>query len=98
MLHIINRSPLSDTALESCLNTATGGDVLLIEDAVYAATTGNAYEGKLRAAMGKFRISVLRPDLEARGLADKLLDGAAFVDYAGFVELVVANKTCQSWL
>lgn len=98
MLHIINRSPLSDTALESCLNTATGGDVLLIEDAVYAATTGNAYEGKLRAAMGKFRISVLRPDLEARGLADKLVDGAAFVDYAGFVELVVANKTCQSWL
>ena len=98
MLHIINRSPLSDTALESCLNTATGGDVLLIEDAVYAATTGNAYEGKLRAAMGKFRISVLRPDLEARGLADKLVDGAAFVDYAGFVELVAANKTCQSWL
>jgi tRNA 2-thiouridine synthesizing protein B len=98
MLHIINRSPLSDTALESCLNTATGGDVLLIEDAVYAATTGNAYEGKLRAAMGKFKISVLRPDLEARGLADKLVEGAAFVDYAGFVELVAANKTCQSWL
>ncbi len=98
MLHIINRSPLSDTALESCLNTATGGDVLLIEDAVYAATTGNAYEGKLRAAMGKFKISVLRPDLEARGLADKLIEGAAFVDYAGFVELVAANKTCQSWL
>ncbi len=98
MLHIINRSPLSDTALESCLNTATGGDILLIEDAVYAATTGNAFEAKLRAAMGRFKINVLRPDLEARGLADRLVEGAAFVDYAGFVELVAANKTCQSWL
>ncbi len=98
MLHIINRSPLSDKALENCLNIATGGDILLIEDAVYAATAGNAFEAKLRAAMGKFKINVLRPDLEARGLADRLVEGAAFVDYAGFVELVVANKTCQSWL
>ena len=98
MLHIINRSPLSDVALESCLNTAAGGDILLIEDAVYAATSGNAFEGKLRAAMGRFRISVLRPDLEARGLADRLVEGAASVDYAGFVELVAANKTFQSWL
>lgn len=98
MLHIINRSPLSDIALESCLNTAAGGDVLLIEDAVYAATSGNAFEGKLRAAMGRFKINVLRPDLEARGMADRLIEGATFVDYAGFVELVAANKTCQSWL
>jgi tRNA 2-thiouridine synthesizing protein B len=98
MLHIINRSPLSDVALESCLNVATGGDVLLIEDAVYAATKGNAFEDKLRAAMGKFKISVLRPDLEARGMADRLIEGATFVDYAGFVELVAANKNCQSWL
>lgn len=98
MLHIINRSPLSDVALESCLNTAAGGDILLIEDAVYAATSGNAFEGKLRAAMGRFKISVLRPDLEARGLLDRVVEGAALVDYAGFVELVAANKTCQSWL
>lgn len=98
MLHIINRSPLSDVALESCLNTASGGDVLLIEDAVYAATSGNAFEGSLRAAMGRFRISVLGPDLEARGMADRLIEGAVSVDYAGFVELVAANKTCQSWL
>lgn len=98
MLHIINRSPLSDIALDSCLNTAAGGDILLIEDAVYAATAGNAYEGKLRAAMGQFNISVLRPDMDARGLSDRLIEGANFVDYAGFVELVAANKTCQSWL
>ena len=98
MLHIINRSPFSDNTLENCLNTATGGDILLIEDAVYAATSGNAFEQKLRAAMGRFKISVLSPDLEARGLADRLIDGVSPVDYAGFVDLTANNKTCQSWL
>ncbi len=98
MLHIINRSPLSDSTLESCLNTAAGGDILLIEDAVYAATRGNAFEGKLRAAMGRFKISVLRPDLDARGLGDRLVEGVSPVDYGGFVDLASNNKTCQSWL
>lgn len=98
MLHIVNRSPFSSGTLESCLATATGGDVLLIEDAVYAATAGNAYEGKLLDAMGRFKISVLRPDLEARGLGDRLVEGVSSVDYAGFVELTVNNKNCQSWL
>ncbi len=98
MLHIINRSPMSDVALESCIATAPGGEILLIEDAVYAATTGNAFEAKLRAAMGRFRISVLQPDLEARGMADRVIEGLNAVDYAGFVELVAANKNCQSWL
>jgi len=98
MLHIINRSPQSNNALENCLNTAAGGDILLIEDAVYAATSGNAFEGKLRVAMGRFKISVLRPDLEARGLADRIVDGVSPVDYGGFVDLAANNKTCQSWL
>ncbi len=98
MLHIVNRSPLSANALESCLNTAAGGDILLIEDAVYAATSGNVFEEKLRAAMGRFRISVLRPDAEARGFGDRIIEGVFPVDYAGFVELAAANKTCQSWL
>ena len=98
MLHIINKSPLTSTTLESCLNTAIGGDVLLIEDAVYAATSGNAFESKLRAAMGQFKVHVLMPDLEARGLADRLIGGVSPVDYGGFVDLTANNKTCQSWL
>ena len=98
MLHIINKSPLSSVALESCLNTATGGDILLIEDAVYAATRGNAAEAKLKAAMGKFKLHVLMPDLEARGLGDRLMEGVSAVDYSGFVDLTGNNKTCQSWL
>jgi tRNA 2-thiouridine synthesizing protein B len=98
MLHIINKSPLTGGSLDSCLNTATGGDILLIEDAVYAATRGNAVESKLRAAMGKFKIHVLMPDLEARGLGDRLMEGVSPVDFGGFVDLASNNKTCQSWL
>lgn len=98
MLHIINRSPLADSALESCLNTAAGGDVLLIEDAVYAATSGNAAADKLRTAMGRFKVYVLMPDLEARGMAGSLIEGVSPVDYGGFVDLTAGNKTCQSWL
>ncbi len=98
MLHIINKSPLTSTTLDSCLNTATGGDILLIEDAVYAATRGNAAEARLKVAMGKFKVHVLMPDLEARGLGDRVIDGVSPVDYGGFVDLAGSNKTCQSWL
>lgn len=98
MLHIINKSPMTSVALESCLGGATGGDVLLIEDGVYAATRGSAVEAKLQGAMGKFKIHVLLPDLEARGLGDRIIEGVSSVDYAGFVELVANNKNCQSWL
>ncbi len=98
MLHIINKSPLAVSTLDTCINTAKGGDILLIEDAVYAATRGNAAEGKLKAAMGKFKVYVLMPDLEARGLGDRLVDGVSAVDYAGFVDLACNNKNCQSWL
>ena len=98
MLHIINKSPLSDNSLESCMRVAQSGEILLIEDAVYAATTGNALEGKISEAMGRFKVYVLQPDLEARGLADRLIAGVSPVDYGGFVDLVTTNKNCQSWL
>lgn len=98
MLHIINKSPLTNSALDSCLRVVQSGEILLIEDAVYAATTGNAFEGKIREAMGRFKIYVLQPDLEARGLADRIIEGVSPVDYGGFVELTTTNKTCQSWL
>jgi len=99
MLHIINKSPLTNNSLESCLRVAqSGGDILLIEDAVYASTSGNAFESKIREALGRFKIHVLQPDLEARGLADRIIEGVSPVDYGGFVELTATNNNCQSWL
>jgi tRNA 2-thiouridine synthesizing protein B len=98
MLHIINKSPLANGSLDSCLRVAKGGEILLIEDAVYAATAGCVTEDKMREAMTCFKVHVLQPDLEARGMADRLLDGVNSVDYGGFVDLVAQNKNCQSWL
>jgi tRNA 2-thiouridine synthesizing protein B len=98
VLHIINKSPLSNSSLDSCLRVTESGEILLIEDAVYAATKGNDHEGKMREVMGKIKIHVLMPDLEARGLADRLIDGITPVDFGGFVDLVAASKNCQSWL
>jgi tRNA 2-thiouridine synthesizing protein B len=51
MLHIVNKSPLERNALDSCLSAAQGGALLLTEDAVYAATRGNAAAEKITAAM-----------------------------------------------
>jgi tRNA 2-thiouridine synthesizing protein B len=98
MLHIINKSPLTNGSLDSCLRVAPSGDILLIEDAVYAATSGNAFESKIREAMKRFKIHVLQPDLEARGLADRIIAGILPVDYGGFVDLTTTNNNCQSWL
>ena len=98
MLHIINKSPLDRNSLGTCLETSSGGAILLIEDGVYAATKGNAASAKLKDAMGRFKVYALSNDLEARGMADRVMDGVTTVDYAGFVDLVADNKTCQSWL
>jgi tRNA 2-thiouridine synthesizing protein B len=99
MLHIVNKSPLERNSLASCLRIAQpGGAVLLIEDGVYAATRGTAVEGAVREALERFRIYALQPDLEARALADRVIDGVTTVDYEGFVDLVAQSKSCQSWL
>lgn len=98
MLNIVNKSPLDRPALDSCLATAAGGAILLIEDGVYAVTRGSAGEAKLNAAAGKFKLYALGPDLEARGVADRLIEGVTVVDYAGFVDLVAEYNTCHSWL
>ena len=98
MLHIINKSPLEKNSLDTCLAVAQEGSiVLLIEDAVYAATRGNACAPKLRGAQDRLKICVLGPDLEARGMADRLIEGVGSVDYGGFVDLAAEHKS-QSWL
>ena len=98
MLNIINKSPLDRGSLDSCLQVAEGGAILLIEDGVYAATKGSAGEAKLKGASGKFKIFALTQDADARGIGDRIMDGVTMVDYGGFVDLVAEYKTTQSWL
>jgi tRNA 2-thiouridine synthesizing protein B len=99
MLHIVNKSHMQTSALQSCLRLARPGHaLLLIEDAVYAATTAGAESAGLAAALARFKVYALQPDLEARGIAGKLVEGVTTVDYGGFVDLVAQHPTNQSWL
>jgi tRNA 2-thiouridine synthesizing protein B len=99
MLHIVNKSPYERNSLASCLAHARkGAAVLLIEDAVYAATRGNAAEGPVVRALQELPVYALGPDLEARGLRANVIDGVKVVDYGGFVDLVAEHRTSQSWL
>ena len=99
MLHIVNKSPDTAGALQSCLRVAQDGhSVLLIEDAVYAATPAAAARCGLSAALSRLKVYVLLPDLEARGMAARRIPGIEPVDYTGFVDLAAGHPTCQSWL
>lgn len=99
MLHIVNKSPSASGALRRCLQLAQHGhSVLLIEDAVYAATPAGAAASGLQQALERVKVHVLLPDLEARGMAGRRIDAVEPVDYSGFVDLVAGHSTCQSWL
>ena len=99
MLHIVNKSPFENNTLSNCLRfIRPGAALLLIEDAVYAATKGSITESGLKEAISKAHVYALWPDLEARGVQDKVIDGIKLVDYSGFVDLVSECNTTQSWL
>ena len=96
MLHVVNKSPYNTRSLDTASSIMKSEDsLLLIEDAVYGAVK----KGKAAAMLGGCKVSVLGPDLAARGITeDKLIDGIDVIDYAGFVDLVEANDKVQSWL
>lgn len=99
MLHIVNKSPFERNALASCLGHAKAGDaILMIEDAVVGAVEGSSFASQVKEAMADKSVYVLGPDLAARGLEGKSMEGIAVVDYAGFVDLTADNETTQSWL
>ncbi|MEW6687626.1 MAG: sulfurtransferase complex subunit TusB [Pseudomonadota bacterium] len=99
MLHTVNKSPFEHCALATCLRLArTGSAVLLIEDGVYAAARDTALAQKMQEALQRVQIYALKPDVEARGLQNRVMDGVRLVDYGGFVDLVVEHDAVQSWL
>lgn len=99
MLHTVNKSPFENRALETCLKYARRGSaVLLIEDGVYAAARDTAVAPRLREALKTVSIYALKPDVEARGMQDRVMDGVRLVDYGGFVDLVAGHNAVQSWL
>ncbi len=99
MLHIINKSPFQTSTLDTCLRMAQPGNaLLLIEDGIYAATVGSVAEARVRQACATLKVYVLQPDMDARGVTGKLIDGVTLVDYNGFVDLTLEYNTSHSWL
>ena len=100
ILHTVNKSPFEKDSLDACVSHAVDGSaVLLIEDGVYAATSGTAVEGQVRDAMHRLKFYALANDCQARGLAEaELIDGIELVDYGGFVDLVTGHDGVQAWL
>lgn len=99
MLHIINKSPFQTNTFESCLRIAQAGNaVLLIEDGIYAATVGSSTEARVREVSAGLKVYALKPDLDARGMSEKVIAGVTLVDYGGFVDLVAQHNTSHSWL
>ncbi len=100
MLHTVNKSPFEKNSLETCLRFAREGHTLLLyEDGIYAALQGTRFEATLTEAVKNYKVYVLVPDLEARGMrVDNVIAGIQPVDYAGFVDLVAENNPVQAWL
>jgi len=99
MLHTVNKSPFEHGTLEACLKYARQGSaVLLIEDGVYAAARNTAVAKQVQEALKSVSIYALKPDVEARGMQNRVMDGVRLVDYGGFVDLVVEHNAVQSWL
>ena len=97
ILHTVNKSPLQNNSLDSCLRVAQPDcGILLIEDGVYAATdTPNSL--LTEQVLSLHRIYALIPDLKARGLLKRVKPGIDLVDYDGFVALTEQFDTVQSW-
>ena len=99
LLHTVNKSPFDNGTLQTCLkHVRQGSAVLLIEDGVYAAARDTAVSKQVQEAMKSTPIYALRPDVEARGMQDRVMDGVRLVDYEGFVDLVAQHNAVQSWL
>ena len=99
MLHTVNKSPTERNALESCLKYLKKGSVvLLIEDGVYGALKGSTTTKMVEQTLKNFPIYALYPDVEARGMQDRVIDGIKLVDYSGFVDLVAKHPNVQAWL
>ncbi len=102
ILHLINKSPDQSSALKECVNLLQGAGrshaLLLIEDAVYAALVNDTNKDFLEL-IGKYDLPcyVLKEDLFARGISDKVSSSFTLVDYSGFLQLSIDYAKVQSW-
>ena len=98
-LHTINKSPFSHSTLASCLQVCAKNDgILLLEDGVFGALISSPCAHELTTLMAAgLKVYALQPDVNARGLGDKIRDDIVITDYNGFVQLSIDHSCVQSW-
>jgi sulfur relay protein TusB/DsrH len=91
MLHIM-RHPYASDSYERCISQLeSDGHLVLIEDAVYAWLRDDR---RLQQLVQSGRISVLRADVNARGL--EVCD-SVLIDYQGLVKLTEQYTPSLTW-
>lgn len=91
MLHIVK----SQQAITEMLRTVAPDDsVLLIEDAVYLANPSHHLHFLVANQKG---LTVLAPDVRARGLSELISHQIVQVEYTGFVELTERYQRSLTW-
>jgi len=97
MLHIVNRSPFTSNAFNSCLQVLKTGDaLLLIEDGVFAALGMFAQHlEKLKNEDG-IAIALLTNDVLARGLGNQIA-ALPTINYTQFVEFTEQYSPSLTW-
>lgn len=90
-VHLIQTSPFTSKALESCLRVCGSRDaIILMADGVYAATDA-AREWPAAA------VYALADDVAARGLSDKIDSKLTVIDYPEMVDICSRHRHSQSW-
>ncbi|WP_299687363.1 sulfurtransferase complex subunit TusB [uncultured Vibrio sp.] len=91
MLHIVKTADKLKLALAY---SQPEDDFLLVEDSVYVCLPNHQLFAQI-SSVG--RVSVLKPDLESRGLQQLVSSSLTQVDYEGFVKLTILNDKSVTW-
>lgn len=99
LLHTVNKSPESHSALRDCLQVIGDSDaLLLLEDGVYGIATGSILSEQLPQLRARgISVYVLQEDLACRGLFASLPEGIEAIGYDTFVTLAAGHTATQSW-
>ena len=100
MLHTVNKSPFEHTRAGDLPEVRPAGQ-RGAADRGWRVRGGQGH-GRLakqvQEALKTVSIYALKPDVEARGMQNRVMDGVRLVDYGGFVDLVAEHNAVQSWL
>ncbi len=90
MLHIIKSVSALVDAVALC---SEQDEILLIEDAVYAANPQHQAFSHVKHS----RVFALESDSQARSMANRISPSITVVNHSGFVELTVKHDKSLTW-